>query len=67
MNEQFRTVAEVAEMLGVSKDAVRRLFADEPGVIDLGRREATRGKRLYRVLRIPSAVLARFLERRSVK
>lgn len=67
MNEQFRTVAEVAEMLGVSKDTVRRLFADEPGVIELGRREATRRKRRYRVLRIPSAVVARFLERRSVK
>lgn len=53
-------------MLGVSKDSVRRLFANEPGVIDLGRREAAR-KRRYRVLRIPSAVVARFLERRSVK
>ena len=67
MNEQFKTVAEVAEMLGVSKDTVRRLFADELGVIDLGRREATRGKRRYRVLRIPNAVVARFLEHRSVK
>jgi predicted transcriptional regulator len=67
MNEQFKTVAEVAEMLGVSKDTVRRLFAQEPGVIDLGRREATLGKRRYRVLRISSAVVARFLERRSVK
>jgi len=67
MNEQFKTVAEVAETLGVSKDSVRRLFAKEPGVIDLGRREANRVKRCYRVLRIPSAVVARFLERRSVK
>jgi Helix-turn-helix domain len=67
MNEKFRTVAEVAEMLGVSRDTLRRLFADEPGVIDLGRREATRGKRRYRLLRIPSTVVARFLERRSVK
>ena len=67
MNEQFKTVAEVAEMLGVSKDTVRRLFAGEPGVIDLGRREATRGKRCYRVLRIPSAVVARLLEQKSVK
>ena len=67
MNEQFRTVAEVAEMLGLSKDTVRRLFADEPGVIDLGRHEPSRGRRRYRVLRIPSAVVARFLERRSVK
>jgi len=51
MNEQFRTVAEVAEMLGVSRDTVRRMFADEPGVIDLGRRNNTKGKRRYRVLR----------------
>jgi hypothetical protein len=67
MNEQFRTVAEVAEMLGVSTDTVRRLFANEPGVIDLGQCETTRCERRYRVLRIPSAVVARFLERRSVK
>lgn len=67
MNEQFRTVAEVAQMLGVSKDTVRRLFADEPGVIDLGRRESTRGKRRYRVLRIPSSVVNRVLNNRSVK
>ena len=31
-------MAQVAKMLGVSKDTVRRLFADEPGIIDLGRR-----------------------------
>jgi hypothetical protein len=54
-------------MLGVSKDTVRRLFADEPGVIDLGRRESNRGKRRYRVLRIPSGVVDRVLNRRSVK
>jgi helix-turn-helix protein len=67
MNEEFRTVAQVAEMLGVSEDTVRRLFSNEPGVIDLGQRETSRGKRRYRVLRIPSTVVARFLERRSVK
>jgi len=67
MNEQFRTVVEVAQMLGVSKDTVRRLFADEPGVIDLGRRESDRSKRRYRVLRIPSSVVNRVLNNRSVK
>jgi hypothetical protein len=67
MNEKFQTAAEAAEMRGVSRDTVRRLFADEPGVIDLGRHVASCGKRRYRVLRIPSAVVARFLERRSVK
>jgi predicted transcriptional regulator len=67
MNEQFRTVAEVAEMLGVSRDTVRRMFAAEPGVIDLGRRNNTKGKRRYRVLRIPSAVVDRVLNRMSMK
>jgi len=31
MNEKFRTVAEVAEMLGVSRDTVRRLFCGRAG------------------------------------
>jgi hypothetical protein len=39
MNKELRTVAQVAQMLGVSRDSVRRLFADEPGIIDLGRHE----------------------------
>jgi hypothetical protein len=54
-------------MLGVSRDTVRRMFADEPGVIDLGRRNNTKGKRRYRVLRIPSAVVDRVLNRMSMK
>jgi hypothetical protein len=67
MKEELRTVAKVAEMLGVSKDTVRRLFADEPGIIDLGRHEPTRGKRRYRLLRIPAAVLDRVIDRKRVK
>jgi hypothetical protein len=54
-------------MLGVSRDTVRRMFAAEPGVIDLGRRNNTKGKRRYRVLRIPSAVVDRVLNRMSMK
>jgi len=60
-------VAQVPEMLGVSTDTVRRLFADEPGTIDLGRHDTVQHKRRYRLLRIPKVVVARFLERRSVK
>jgi Helix-turn-helix domain len=67
MNEEFRTVAQVAEMLGVSRDTVRRLFADEPGIIDLGRHETAQGRRRYRLLRIPDSVLDRVLNRKSVK
>jgi hypothetical protein len=67
MNEEFQTVAQVAKMLGVSKDTVRRLFADEPGIIDLGRHETEQHKRRYRVLRIPESVLDRVVNRKRVK
>jgi len=48
----------------MSDDAVTRLFAKLPGVIDLGRAE-TRGKRQYRVLRIPRAVLEKYLSTKA--
>jgi hypothetical protein len=67
MNKELRTVAQVAQMLGVSRDSVRRLFADEPGIIDLGRHETALDRRRYRVLRIPDSVLDRVLNRKSVK
>lgn len=67
MDEKLRTVAEVAEMLGVSTDTVRRLFADEPGVIDFGRHQAMRDKRRYRLLRIPQSVLDRVVNGKRVK
>jgi excisionase family DNA binding protein len=67
MDEKLRTVAEVAEMLGVSTDTVRRLFADEPGVIDFGRHQSMRDKRRYRLLRIPQSVLDRVVNGKRVK
>lgn len=67
MDEQLRTVAEIAELLGVSTDTVRRVFADEPGIIDLGRHETEQHKRRYRVLRIPESVLDRVVNRKRVK
>jgi hypothetical protein len=54
-------------MLGVSRDMVRRLFADEPGIIDLGRHETALCKRRYRVLRIPVSVLDSVVNRKRVK
>jgi hypothetical protein len=65
MNDGFLTVAEVAEMLHVSEDTVRRLFGNEPGVVNLGH-ERERGTRRYRVLRIPRRVLNRVIEARVV-
>jgi methylphosphotriester-DNA--protein-cysteine methyltransferase len=67
MEEKFRTVSEVARILGVSTDTVRRLFGNESGVVDLGRHEEQAAKRRYRQLRIPEAVLDRVVNRKRIK
>jgi hypothetical protein len=59
---EILTVSEVAKFLKCSEDSVIRWFGGLPGVIDLGSPELVRRrKRRYRVLRIPRAVLDRFL------
>jgi predicted transcriptional regulator len=63
--QEFFTVSEVAKMLKVSPDMVSRRFEKESGVIDLGAPERLH-KRRYRVLRIPAAVLNRFLHKKRV-
>ena len=53
------TVRDVALILQCSQDAVVPRFAKMDGVIDLGK--STLGVRRYRVLRIPKAVVERYL------
>ena len=57
----FLTVRDVAERLKVNEDTVRRLFENEPGVVVIC--FPKRGRRVYRTLRIPEAVLRRVLTR----
>lgn len=64
MDEQYLTVAEVATMLNISPDTVRRMFATEPGVINVGPSHGT--SRRYRVLRIPLGVLNRVMAAREI-
>lgn len=66
MEEQFYTVAEAAKILKVSRDTITKMFADQPGVLDLGSPERLH-KRRYRVLRIPHAVFNRVLHQRRVQ
>ena len=54
--EQHYTVGEVALMWKLSRDSVRRMFKDEPGVLAISPRQR-RGKRAYVTLRIPQSVL----------
>lgn len=65
MNDEYLTVSEVAIMLDVSEDTVRRMFASEPGVINLGH-DKEPGNRRYRILRIPRRVLNRVIDERAV-
>jgi len=63
--QEWFTVVEVAKLLKVSRDTIIRRFGNEPGVIDLGT-PTSRYKRRHRILRIPAAVLSRFLYRKRV-
>ncbi len=56
--EKHYSVAEVAKLWCLSEKTVRRMFEDEPGVIQWGGDE-TLHKRGYRTLRIPESVLQR--------
>ena len=61
VKENFLTLAEVAERLKVNEHTVRRLFANEPGVVVIC--FPKKGKRVYRTLRIPETVFLRVVMR----
>jgi hypothetical protein len=50
--KQAYTVAEVAAMMGFSRNTITRMFEREPGVIIVPR-PSTNRKRRYRSIRIP--------------
>jgi hypothetical protein len=64
MSDMLLTVRDVAAVLQCSEDAVIRRFAKVHGVIDLGSSE-TRKKRRYRVLRVPKAVVEKYLSTKA--
>jgi AraC-like DNA-binding protein len=60
------TVAEVAALMGLSRQTVTRLFERERGVIILERPQSMH-KRPYRSIRIPRAVFERVISRLTLK
>jgi len=64
MEKLAYTVAEVATLMGFSRQTITALFENEPGVIVRAFPEKM-NKRKYRSLRIPRAVYQRVLERLS--
>jgi DeoR/GlpR family transcriptional regulator of sugar metabolism len=57
--EKHYTPAELAELWGVSDDTIRRVFADEPGVLILQSSGGRKNVRPYKTIRIPASVAAR--------
>ena len=52
--ERHLTVSELASLWRLSKDTIRRLFLNEPGVVIIHR--SRRRARTYKTLRIPESV-----------
>jgi len=63
--EQHFSVQQVSQMWGLGVDIVRRIFAQEEGVVRIGHPE-TLHKRRYTTLRIPESVMRR-VHRRSTQ
>ena len=62
LEQHHYSVAEVAAILNCSQDKARKIFENEPGVLDLGG-EGSQRRRRYRTLRIPASVLERVYRR----
>lgn len=64
LSTRYYSVKEIADLLSLSQDSVRKLFQNEPGVLVLGD-QSSKYKRRYTTLRIPEPVLHRVLRRMS--
>lgn len=64
-SERYQSPQQIAEELALDIKTVRRLFADEPGVISIDRAATGRGSRAggRKTLRIPISVKERVLRR----
>jgi NADPH-dependent ferric siderophore reductase len=66
MEESVFTPEELAERTKLHASTIRKLFADQPGVIRLGR-PASRGHRRYYTIRVPKSVAERVFESMTVE
>lgn len=62
--ERHYTVHELSREWNLSPDYIRRMFADEPGVLLFTKRRM--GRRTYRILRIPASIAERVYRRSQV-
>jgi hypothetical protein len=62
--EKHYSVTEIAKLWGLSENTIRRIFSNEPGVVEWGNGE-DRFRRGYKTIRIPESVLQRVHRRLS--
>lgn len=62
--EKHYSPKEVAKIFGLSEGLVRRIFVDEPGVLQIHRPRLA-SKRPYTTLRIPESVMLRWHDQHS--
>jgi Fic family protein len=62
LDSQYYRASDLAQILNLSEDTIRRMFEDEPDVIVLGDKNP-RGKRRRLTLRIPKSVFDRVCKR----
>lgn len=65
--EKYFSPAELAKLLGLSVDTIRRLFSSEDGVLVVQRADTRKNARSYKTLRIPLSVALRVREKLTVK
>jgi hypothetical protein len=56
---------QLAVLWGFDASTIRRMFADEPGVLKEGKRARRDGKRQYLSIRIPASIAQRVHERKA--
>jgi AraC-like DNA-binding protein len=61
------SVNQAAQLLGLSRWTITRMFEQEPGVRIYGNEKSTRNRRRQRTIRIPENVLRRVQERHTVR
>jgi hypothetical protein len=64
-NEKHFDLSELAATWALSVETIRKLFADDPGVVKMPSASGTTGRRRYCTLRIPSSAAARLHKRLS--
>lgn len=63
--ERHYSIQEIAELWNISEDTARRMFENEPGVVQVGQARMNGKRRAYRTFRVPESVLERVHRRCS--